>query len=316
MKLFCTKNPYYEKILFDKSAIQSYIHKRMSIFFISLMFVFSSWFAGAGGNEERKSFICGYKMLAEYVNSLITLDYNFIMYQIDRLKRNKITEEGKVNLVMTLMRYRLLPLDEDEHRTCRFFSYLCVPEEHTDALRNFATQYLQNNPTGPESCYIHYGGGEKQFPLFSENCLMAIEKRIRPIPVPMAIAQAGLESAWGRSFFSENGHNFFGGQVILSSSTRVRNHPKCIPARRNTRNCVFKFESPEIGFFIYTQMLNSKSPYIGLRELRYESEMNNDTPCEMAQKMAQGLSRYALDPEYVRKVQTTIRAVCRIMEDC
>ena len=87
-------------------------------------------------------------------------------------------------LVVTLMRYRLLPINEHRRNRCRFYSYMCIPVRTVDTVYEFAETYLQNNPAGPDSCYIHSRGTEKKIPIFSEECREAIEKRIRAIPIP------------------------------------------------------------------------------------------------------------------------------------
>ena len=270
----------------------------------------------ANSSKNRKDFICGYKNVVEYINSLITLDRHSTLDYIRQMQDHTITEEGMIELVITLMRYRLLPIDEERKRKCRFYSYMCIPIHTVDPIYSFAEAYLQNNPSGPDFCHIHSAGREKKIPIFHEGCKEAIEKRIRAIPPPLVVTQAGLESAWGTSSFSMNGNNFFGIQTTFSSSKKTKENSKCIAARRNPRRCVYKFDSIETSLFIYSQILNSSSAYITLRTYRYQSEMNNDTPCDTAVKTAKGLSRYAEDPDYVQKIQRMIKNVCQIIDSC
>ena len=193
---------------------------------------------------------------------------------------------------------------------------MCIPVRTVDTVYEFAETYLQNNPAGPSVCYIRSSGREKTIPIFSEDCREAIEKRIRAIPAPLAVTQAGLESAWGTSNFSNKGNNFFGIQTTFASSKQTQGNSKCIAARRNTKRCVYKFNSIETSFFIYSQLLNSSSAYIPLREHRYQSEIENDNLCDTALKMANGLSRYAEDPNYVQKIKRTMKSVCQIIDNC
>ncbi len=287
--------------------------------FLFLQIFFLSFTTSAGQWPERKNFICGYKAVVEYMNSLILRDRDITLHQIEQLQKREITEEEVIELIITLMRYRLLPINETQGK-CRFFSYLCVQDESTDVtdtlLYNLAVQRLQNNPHGLETCHVYSRGREKVFPLFSPDCKMAIVKRIGAIPAPLATAQAGLESAWGTSRFSVQGHNFFGMQTTFSSSRKTHNHPKCIPAKRNPRRCVYKFTSIETSVFIYTLLLNTYSSYISLREQRYQTNLEEAPPCEASLEMAKGLNKYAEDPDYVKKVQGTIKKVCQIINDC
>ena len=266
--------------------------------------------------ENRKQFICGYKYIVEYVNSLISLDHFIAITYREKLEDSRITQEEKIDLISILMRYRLLPINEKEGEKCRFFSYLCLPQSPVDALYNLASQYLQKYPSGPAFCHIYYNGAERLFPLLSKECKMAIEKRIQAIPTPLAIAQGGLESAWGTSYFSENGNNFYGIQTTLSSSVATKNNSKCILARRNSRKCVYNFSNIEMNYFIYAQTLNSLRSYISLRELRYQSLSNGDTPCETSLNMANGLSSYATDKKYVPKVKSLVKKICQIIDNC
>ncbi len=281
------------------------------LIFIALFFLSNI----ANSSENRKNFICGYKYVFEYINSLITLDRHSTLAYIDQLRNNTITEEGMTELVVTLMRYRLLPINENRKK-CRYYSYMCIPVHTVDTVYEFAETYLQNNPAGPDSCYIRSNGREKTIPIFDEGCREAIEKRIRAIPTPLAVTQAGLESAWGTSNFSNKGNNLFGIQTTFASAKQTQGNSKCIAARRNTKRCVYKFNSIETSAFIYSQLLNSGNAYISLREYRYQAETENDNPCDTASKMANGLSRYAEDPNYVQKIKRTIKSVCQIIDSC
>lgn len=238
------------------------------------------------------------------------------MTYIEKIQNNTLTEEDKISLVSILMRYRLLPITTENTRTCRFFSYLCLPNSQSGALYELSAKYLEENRNGPEFCHIHYHGEETRFSLLSEECLIAIEKRIQAIPVPLAITQGGLESGWGTSRFSINGNNLYGIQTTFSSPEQSQNNPRCIPARRNARRCVYKFSTIETNYFIYAQTLNSARAYIDLRNYRHDSSLNDDTPCETSLKMSEGLSRYAEDPSYLPKVQSTVKKVCLIIDNC
>ena len=280
--------------------------------------------APSAEEKKRKDFVCGYQNVIEYMNSLITLERELVLNNLYSLTLGKqIDESVKIELVKTLMRYRLLPIDENKSASCRFFSYLCVaggnivPEaeiQHT--LHGFAVQYLKERPSAPNFCYTNYGKKEKKQSIFNPECLEEIDKRIHPIPIPLAISQAGLESSWGKSRFSEKGNNFFGVQTVFSSSTKAKNHLKCVPAKGNSKRCLYKFQSAEDSFFIYSQILNSARAYSSLREYRWNSEKAGGTPCEKAIKMVQGLKHYAEDPNYLKKVGNTVKKVCQIMEDC
>lgn len=285
--------------------------------FVLAFIILSSLSNTSESLTRQEKFICGYKHVAEYINSLISLDRDLTLNYIERLHRGKIKKVDKIHLITILMRYRLFPINQNSTRQCRFFNYLCIPDTDKNIFYELALRSLNTQPDDLGSCYISSRGREKKISLFSTDCRLAIEKRIRPVPPPFAITQAGVESGWGTSRFSIKGNNFFGIQTVFSSTKKTRNKKQCIPARGDPRRCVYNFNSIENGFFIYFQLLNSATPYIRLRNYRYRFEsMSNTTSCEVSLQMARGLSNYAEDPHYVQKIQNTIKTVCQIIDNC
>lgn len=267
--------------------------------------------ASVAQKVDRKNFVCGYKNVIHYLNSLISLDRDRTLRYIEALEAGVISREELRTLVNILMRYRLLPLNSNKR--CRFYNYLCVSitADEGKTLDSYVADYLQRSPGGPTDCYVYSSGRQIKVPIFSEDCRIAIDYRIRPIPFPLAITQAGLESAWGTSSFSEKGNNFFGMQTI-----GIRNRSKCLVPRQNSKRCVYKFKSIETSFFIYSQLLNSLRAYNKVRSIRYKSESNSDSICETASKITEGLKNYAEDPLYVDKLKRTVKTVCQIIDSC
>ena len=297
----------------NKTQIPIFI-KKCQFFLALLLFFFT--FAATGKLDKKKKFICGYKGVVEYINSLIRKDRLFILHHLDNPQKNS----ANIELTATLMMYRLLPINENKKAKCRFFSYLCVQKssvsEAANTLYESASKYLNKYPEGPAVCHIYSQGKEKTFPLFGEDCQRAVKKRVRAIPVPLAVTQAGLESSWGSSYFAQKGYNFFGIQTQFSSAQKTKSNPKCVPARRFTSKCVYKFTSVETNFFIYAQLLNTGRAYLSLRNNRYQSELAGDKPCKLSQKAAGGLSKYAADPNYVTKVRNNIQKICQTLKKC
>ena len=260
---------------------------------------------------DRESFVCGYKNVIHYLNSLITYDREIALRYIKALKVGVITRVELRKLVSILMRYRLLPLNQE--KKCRFYNYLCVSvtAHEGKTLDSYVDDYLQRFPGGPQDCYVYSSNKQIKVSIFSEDCRIAIDYRIRPIPFPLALTQAGFESAWGTSRFSTEGNNFFGTQT-----RGVRYPSKCQTPRRDLSRCVYRFGFIETSFYIYAQSLNSLRAYSRFRDIRYESELNSDPICETAEKVAEGLSNYAEDPQYVEKLKRTVKTVCQIIDSC
>ena len=258
--------------------------------------------------------MCGYQPVVEYINSRISSDQHFILKARDKLKTGQITDIERLRLTISLMMYRLLPINEEGR--CHFYNFLCLNKPQQKPLRHVAEQYLENHPQGPRDCYIRNKGKAQKADLLSKACESAIKKRVRPIPFPLGIAQAGLESAWGSSYFAKEGYNFFGVQTTFASAKDSIHNDKCVPARRNNKKCVYKFDSVENSFFIYAQILNSSGSYIRLREQRYQAEIKGAKPCEIALKMVAGLDAYAKDKNYKNKVRNAIHQICDIAPTC
>lgn len=285
------------------------IVKICQFFLVFVLFFHSS--TGGAQTIDRKSFVCGYKNVIHYLNSLISEDRELTLMHIEALRRGTITGGELRQLVSILMRYRLLPLSQ--RNSCRFYNYLCVSRTADEGrtLDSYVEDYLQSSPGGPTDCYVYASNRQVKVSIFSEDCRIAIDYRIRPIPFPLAITQASLESAWGTSRFSERGNNLFGMQTV-----GIRHRSKCIVPRQSSSRCVYKFESIETSFYIYSQLLNSLRAYSRLRNIRYVSESNGDSICETSEKAAEGLSNYAEDPNYVSKIKRTVEIVCQIIDSC
>ena len=296
----------------NKRHNQIFIKKCQFILVFTILISFSG---NIESSTRRKNFVCAYNHVAEYINSLITMDRQVTLNYIASFHLGAITEDELVDLTATLIRYRFFPINSTGK--CRFFNYLCItPSTEKDTIYELALQAVQTRSSDLGHCYISSGANYEKHSLFGETCRNAIKKRIRPIPPPLILSQAGWESGWGTSFFSIEGNNFFGIQTVFSSSSTTRRNPRCIPARNNPKRCVYNFNSVETGFFIYSQVLNSARSYIQLRNHRYESELRGDTLCNISLQMARGLNRYAEDPNYVQKIQNTIRTVCQIINNC
>lgn len=294
--------PTYSKILFKK-------HQWFLQFIILICIGVSGTFTANGSDVQR--FTCTQKHVVDYMNSLISFDKDVMEHYLDVMTRGELADDHKVDLVTILMQYHLLPLDENNQRGCEYYQYWCFSRLNT--VHHYARRYLNREDDGGSYCII----GRRKHPLLSEACKTEIKKRIRPIPYPLAIAQASLESSWGRSNFSQNNQNYFGLQTLFSSEERVITNDHCTPAERNTRNCVYHFKSAETGFFVYSQILNSRPAYRGLREIRYQNEPHlRHEPCKLAEKMANGLKSYATDTQYLQKVKTIIKNICSIVNNC
>ena len=111
-------------------------------------------------------------------------------------------------------------------------------------------------------------------------------KKIDVIPQKLVLAQAALESNWGKSRFAKDGFNFFG---IRCMSRRCGLKPK---DAEDKSFMVKAYPSILDGFRDYAKLLNSSRYYKELRDLRVADRLNAELPNPM--EMAKGLEKFSI----------------------
>lgn len=125
--------------------------------------------------------------------------------------------------------------------------------------------------------------------------------KIDIIPVSLVLAQAAIESNWGRSRFSKYWHNYFGIWCFESGCGVV---PK--KRHENAKHEIAMFSSPSKSIEYYLLNINRNFAYVTLRKIR-EHKRDNDLLIKGA-ALAEGLDNYAqIGYEYVEIVQAVMR---------
>jgi Bax protein len=123
--------------------------------------------------------------------------------------------------------------------------------------------------------------------------------RVDYIPERLIMAQAIVESGWGKSKFARRGNNYFGIRCY---------HPGCGMAPdgiANPRFYVRTFPTVQAAMDEYLNMLNSGFAYENLRKQRCALRNENDYPDALL--MAQGLHRYSeKKSHYIELVESII----------
>ncbi len=285
---------------------------------MSMLFCFISW-KSIGQTEVRtfpKQFTCDHLEAVDFLNKKITNDRLVSLELIAKLQEEgELSKDDQTLLTRILMRYQLLPTNENG-TSCLYYSYLCIEHEQLEIPEHFARQYVDKQENGIQHCYIYSKGRHEKKTISGEDCILAIQKQIREIPPSLALAQASIESGFGTSYFAKEAFNLFGLQTLFSSPEKVKNHARCVPARRKPNLCVYNFNGNiELGFYTYMQILNSRPAYSKLREARYESSENEDH-CELALQMSNELAPYANEKDYPSAIQSIIRKNCNWIENC
>lgn len=128
-------------------------------------------------------------------------------------------------------------------------------------------------------------------------------RRVDVVPASLAMSQAALESAWGRSRFAQQGNNLFG-QWCFSKGCGI------VPAQRNegATHEVAQFKTVNAAVRAYFENLNRHPTYTELRKVRNKirtGKLETKTP---GVEMAVGLENYSeLGMEYVDHISAVIR---------
>ena len=130
------------------------------------------------------------------------------------------------------------------------------------------------------------------------QCTQAFNTVIPPqqrVVVVLSVAQAGLESNWGKSRFAQLGYNFYG--IIESDPTEP--HIKALESDIIVKKYGRRCESVAN----YITMLNTHSYFEEYREVRMKQFVTGEMDIEA---IANTLHAYAIDPFYVYKVKDTV----------
>lgn len=165
------------------------------------------------------------------------------------------------------------------------------------ALGQDLTEQRRRNIINQLAAAYAVGGGPRD-----PNTIAELQRRIQPVPVELALAQAAQESGWGTSRFAQEGHNLFG-QWTWSAETGLQ------PAQRDegARHFVRVFDSPRDSVRAYLHNLNTHRAYAHFRTLRARAVQNNRPMSPST--MTAGLRQYSERGwDYVREVRGLIES--------
>ena len=141
----------------------------------------------------------------------------------------------------------------------------------------------------------------QQFISALESCINWLEKdttKYQNVPREITIAQAVIESDYGRSRFAKQGNNLFGVRTWNLDEPHIK------PFNDNTSIFglkVYKNKCDSVKDYI--RILNTGSAFEEFRELRFKMlKTNNINPLLLVEK----LNRFATDPDYIKIIKRTI----------
>ena len=142
----------------------------------------------------------------------------------------------------------------------------------------------------------------EQFISAIKNCINFINlglHKYERIPTELIIAQAVLESNYGKSRFAKQGNNLFG----IRTWNLNEKHIKPFDTKDQTFGIkVFKSKCSCVRYYI--KILNNSSAFNEFRKMRKKMLDNNYVN---VLSLTQYISKFATDKDYVKKVQRTIK---------
>ena len=111
------------------------------------------------------------------------------------------------------------------------------------------------------------------------------------VVVAISVAQAILESDWGRSRFATEANNFYG--IIQTDKTE----PHIKSLNSNVLLKVYGNKCESVADYI--DLLNSSSAFVQYRDVRVKQYMDDNVDVRAVVK---SLKNYAVDPEYTKKL--------------
>ena len=142
----------------------------------------------------------------------------------------------------------------------------------------------------------------EQFILAMRNCINFINlglHKYERIPTELIIAQAVLESNYGKSRFAKEGNNLFG----IRTWNLEEEHIKPFNTNDQTFGVkIFKSKCDCVKY--YVKILNNSSAFEDFRKMRKKMLDNNYIN---VLSLTQYISKFATDKDYVKKVQRTIK---------
>ena len=159
-----------------------------------------------------------------------------------------------------------------------------------------ATLFLLCNPLLNGFTFNYDGNPQDQFVQGIAECTVlnnaVIEPRYRVV-VAISVAQAILESDWGRSRFALEGSNYYG--IIETDDTEP--HMKS----QNSSVLLKKYKNRCESVADYIALLNSSSAFVEYRDLRLQQYITDNVDVFL---IIETLKNYAIDPEYTEKLRT------------
>ena len=130
------------------------------------------------------------------------------------------------------------------------------------------------------------------------ECTVSINAYLPPptrVVVILSVAQAALESDWGRSRFAKEAYNFYGISETDDTEPHIKALDSGILMKKYGRRCESTAD--------YINLLNAGTHFREYQELRVKQSLTNTVDMD---ELVSTLIPYARDPFYTFKVRDTV----------
>lgn len=199
-------------------------------------------------------------------------------------------------------------IENKEKQKIYFFEYMykLSKNENEKILeeRNFIKKYLNSNLLNIDtnsSEFLRLLKIKKKYRIKKPYDLKPYMKKIDVVPASLVLAQAAVESGWGKSRFMKNANNIFGHWTY---------NPKIgiIPKRREegAKHFIRVFKTVQASISAYMLNLNRNAAYKTFHKERYKQRENNIKPSGLV--LSQTMINYSgIGKEYLSILKNVIK---------
>ena len=170
------------------------------------------------------------------------------------------------------------------------------------ALMQSSLNNMDNKIEAKEPEFVY--NNSKEFIESLTECIQWVERNTtkwQNVPREIIIAQAVLESNYGKSRFAIEGNNLFGVMTFNLDEPHLK--PK---GNKNSKFGAKVYQNKCESVKHYIVVLNTGSAFKEFRELRFQMLKNDDLDVLILVKT---LTRYATNPNYVKLLKKTIKSL-------
>ncbi len=181
---------------------------------------------------------------------------------------------------------------------------------HQTEMRRQRVLELKSKPVWESSDSVFFTGLLERYKAFDVDDLLS---RLHPIPTSIALAQAAVETGWGKSRFFLEGRNMFGIWSVKSDESRLvamkdRNKkPVYVKAYADmSLSAIDYFETlarSRAYRHFRTAILQTNDPFVLLPHLKYYSEQRKFYTDKLKKIIVQNnltkYDRYRIDPQFI-----------------